>query len=226
MTRIALSLLAGVAALGFVSSAHSADFYSDSQPSTPGFIDVGGGGWDGAYVGGFGGYGWGTVTDEDSVIPAPGLSGDVLGASGWLLGANLGANFTVTEGFVVGAVGDIAWSGISGYDAGTDLDYDLNWMSSLRGRAGFDAGAFMPYLTAGLAVAGATADIAGTQSTRMHFGWTGGAGVEVAVTEDISVDLVYRYTDYGAATYDLGLVSDPDLKLTTHTVQAGVNFRF
>lgn len=223
MTRIALSLLAGVATLGFVSSAHSADLYSTSQPSMPGFIDVGSGGWDGAYIGGFAGYGWGTVTDGGAVL---GLPGNELDLSGWLIGANLGANFTVSDGFVAGAVGDIAWSGISGYDAGTDLDYAVNWMASLRGRAGFDAGAFMPYLTAGLAVAGATGDIAGSDSTQMHFGWTGGAGVEVAVTENASVDLLYRYSDYGTATYDLGPAGSPDLTLTTHAVQAGVNFRF
>lgn len=223
MTRISLALLCGVAALGFAPEAYSADLYN-SQPSMPGFVDMGSGGWDGAFIGGFLGYGWGTLTDDDGVIPAPGLSGDELDLAGWLLGANLGANFTVSDGFIVGAVGDVAWSGINGYDAGTDLNYDINWMASLRGRAGFDAGAFMPYLTAGLAVAGATANQGVAESTQVHFGWTAGAGVEVAATESLSVDLMYRYSDYGSANYNIAVPTD--LSLTTHTVQAGVNFKF
>ena len=225
MTRISLALLAGVAVLGCASAALSADLYSNDTGASPGFLDMASsGGWDGAFVGGFIGYGWGTVTDDDSVIAAPGLPSDQLDAAGWLIGANLGANFTVSDGFVLGAVGDVAWSTISGYDAGTDVDYDINWAASLRGRAGFDAGAFMPYLTAGLAVAGATADEAGAESGQVHFGWTAGAGVEVAATDNLSVDLQYRYSDYGAASYDIGVPTD--LSLTTHTVTAGVNYSF
>jgi len=223
MTRISLALLCGAAALGFVPAAQAADLYSNNSSPMPGFVNMGGsGGWDGAYVGGFAGYGWGTVTDADGgVINLP---GDELDLSGWLIGANLGANFTVSDGFVVGAVGDVAWSGINGYDANSDLDYDINWTASLRGRAGFDGGAFMPYLTGGLAVAGATGEIGGDESSQVHFGWTAGAGVEVAATDNLSVDLQYRYSDYGQATYDLAVPTD--LSLTTHALTAGVNFKF
>lgn len=222
MNRFSITLLAGAAVLSMASAASAADLLIQ-QPSMPGFVEMSGGGWDGAYVGGFGGWGWGTVTDDNGVI-LPGLVDDELGLSGWLLGATLGANFTLTEGFVVGAVGDIAWSDIGGYDVDTDLSYDVNWMGSFRGRAGFDAGAFMPYLTGGLAFAGATADQAANENSQIHFGWTAGAGVEVAATENLSVDLLYRFSDYGSATYDLG--APTDLSLTTHTVSAGVNFKF
>lgn len=220
MKRISIILLASAATFALVSAASAADLLIQ-EPSMPGYVDIGGGGWDGAYIGGFIGYGWGTATDETGNL---GLPGDELDLSGWLIGANLGANFTVTQGFVLGAVGDIAWSGINGYDAGTDVDYDINWIGSLRGRAGFDAGAFMPYLTAGLAFAGATANDSGDESTQVHFGWTAGAGVEVAATEQISVDLQYRYSDYGSATYDLS--PDTDIGLTTHAVTAGLNWKF
>ncbi len=36
-----------------------------------------------------------------------------------------------------------------------------------------------------------------------HVGWTAGAGVEFAVTEDVSLDLLYKYTDYGTQDYTL-----------------------
>lgn len=224
MNRFSLTLLAGVAVLSVVSGAQAADLLVNSPAPSYGGGYTTSGGWDGAYVGGFVGYGWGTVLDDNGVVPAPGLDDDKLELSGWTIGATLGANFTVAPGFVIGAAGDLAWVDIGGYDTDTDLAYDVNWTGSLRGRAGFDGGAFMPYLTAGLAFANATADIGPDESSQMHFGWTAGAGVEVAATEQISVDLQYRYSDYGSATYDLA--TDTDLSLTTHALTAGVNFKF
>jgi outer membrane immunogenic protein len=221
MNRISLAILAGAATLLSASAVSAADLLVN-QPA-PSYSDFGvtsSGGWDGAYVGGFLGYGWGTVSDDSSVLLG---SGDV-DLSGWTVGAKLGANFSVGSGFVLGAEGDVAWSGIGGYDDVTNVDYDINWTSSLRGRAGYDAGAFMPYLTGGLAIAGATASQAGDDNTQVHFGWTAGAGVEVAASEQISVDLGYRFSDYGQATYDLA--GSHDLDLTTHTISAGVNFKF
>lgn len=220
MNRFSLSLLAGVAVLSMASAASAADLLVQ-QPSMPGFVDMGGGGgWDGAYVGGFVGYGFGTLSEDPNVL----LTDTELDLSGWTVGGTVGANFTVAPGFILGAAGDIAWSNISGYDAGATLDYDINWTGSLRGKAGFDGGAFMPYLTAGLAFAGATASEGGNDNSQMHFGWTAGAGVEIAVAEQISLDLQYRYSDYGTADYDLP--TDAELGISTHAVTGGVNFKF
>lgn len=222
MNRISLLILAGAATLMSASAASAADLLIN-QPAPSYGGDFGGstGGWDGAYIGGFIGYGWGTVAAEDAnVIGVPELD-----ISGWTIGAKLGANFSVGSGLVLGAEGDVAWAGIGGYDSVNGADFDINWTSSLRARAGYDAGAFMPYLTGGLAIAGATASDGGTDSTQTHFGWTAGAGVEVAATEQISIDLGYRYSDFGQATYNTG-GSDSDLDVSTHAVTAGVNFKF
>jgi opacity protein-like surface antigen len=223
MNRISITLLAGVALLSTATAGRAADLLAGSPATTYGGYTSPAGGWDGTYVGGFVGYGWGTVVDEGGTI---GLADDELGLSGMTIGATLGANFTVAPGIVLGAAGDLAWADIGGYDNdnSTDLSHDINWSGSVRGRAGFDGGAFMPYLTAGLAVAGATADIGPDRASAMHFGWTAGLGVEVAATEQISVDLQYRYSDYGNATYDLS--SDVDMSLSSHTLSAGVNFKF
>lgn len=216
MNRISITLLAGIAALSLATSAGAADLLVNSPaPSYGGYVGPSGG-WDGAYIGGFAGYGWGTAIDDLGNY-------DDIDLSGWTLGATLGANFTVTPGLILGAAGDLAWTGISGYE--DPVDFDINWTGSLRGKAGFDGGAFMPYLTAGVAFAGATASEAGTDSTQMHFGWTAGAGVEVAVVDNVSVDLQYRYSDYGTADYSLD-TDDATFDLSTHTVTAGVNFKF
>ena len=222
MNRISLLILAGAATLVSASAASAADLLIN-QPAPSYGNDFGGstGAWDGAYVGGFLGYGWGTLAAEDNNV----IGVTDLDLSGWTVGAKLGANFSVGSGLVLGAEGDVAWAGIGGYDDVNDTDFDINWTSSLRGRAGYDAGAFMPYLTAGLAIAGATASNGGTDDTQTHFGWTAGAGVEVAATEQISIDLQYRYSDYGQATYDVGGGAS-DLNLSTNAVTAGVNFKF
>ena len=181
------------------------------------------GNWDGMFIGVFGGYGCGTATDETA--PSTGIfTGDALALHGWLVGVDAGANFYLSDGIVAGIVGDIAWSDINGVDA-TTATFDIDWVGSVRGRIGFDGGAFMPYLTGGLAVAGATAtDPAAASDSATHIGWTVGAGVEIAATEELSIDLQYRYSDYGSQDY--ALTAPTSIGLTTHQVTAGLHWNF
>ncbi len=227
MNRIATTLLAGVSALGFASATQAADLMVDYAPMSPGIVDVSGD-WDGAYVGVFGGYGSG-LADH---VSGPGTNDVDL--EGFLLGVTAGVNFTLTEGIVAGVVGDLAWSNIGGEIVGGGFDgtvHTINWMGSVRGRLGFDGGAFMPYLTAGLAFANAsrhTELLGGDDTDATHIGWTAGAGVEFAVTEDVSVDLQYRYTDLGEQVYvwpDIAAI-DPTIDMHTHAVTVGLNWSF
>lgn len=223
MNRIALTLLAGVAALGVASSAHAADLIVDYAPVAPGVV-ASSGGWDGAYIGVFAGYGWGTVTDEDGVINA--ILGEEFDTEGWKVGLTAGADFTVSEAIVAGIVADIAWADIGGEANAGAYTFNTNWAGSVRGRLGFDGGAFLPYVTAGLAFANNTVNdtVTPIEDTQTHIGWTAGAGVEFAVADNVSLDLQYRYSDYGTKTYDLAAPSD--FSLTSHAVTAGINFRF
>jgi len=223
MNRFAALVTAGVSALAMASAANAADLII-SEPVV-GVVDTTGN-WDGMFIGVFGGYGWGTATgDALGLFPT---SGDgTLDLAGWLVGIDAGANFYVTDGIVAGIVGDIAWSDISGEDAaglGAPTTASIDWVGSLRGRLGFDGGAFMPYLTGGLAVAGATVDD-GVADTNTHVGWTVGAGVEIAATEELSIDLQYRYSDYGSQDYTLG-GGVVGVDLTTHQVTAGLHWNF
>lgn len=215
MKRITTILLATVAGAGLMSSAYAADLIIEEPVVEEiGVVDVGT--WDGPYIGIFAGYAWGNYEEDN------GFEADL---EGWLIGAAVGANFTVTDGIVAGVVADLAWSDI-GFDNGV-YSFNADWIGSLRGRLGFDGGQFMPYLTAGLAVAGATAEssISGLSDSNTHIGWTAGAGVEFAATENLSVDLLYRYSDYGAQTYNVGF-GDYDASFTTHQVSVGLNWSF
>lgn len=225
MNRLAITLLAGVAALGFASATQAADLIVDYAPVTPGIIDVSGD-WDGAFVGVFGGYGSG-LADHVS-----GPATNDIDVAGWLLGVNAGVNFTLTEGIIAGVVGDLAWSNITGEDDTLfgDPTHTINWQGSIRGRLGFDGGAFMPYLTAGLAFANATRTTefnAPNSAEATHIGWTAGAGVEFAVADNVSLDLQYRYTDLGEQVYEWSNGgTDPTIDIHTHAVTLGVNFSF
>lgn len=179
--------------------------------------------WSGFYAGAHIGAGSGSV----SVIP---LELDESTASGWLVGGQLGYNAQF-DSFVLGVEGDIAWSNINNQDDvdnGFDGEVNVNWLSTLRGRAGFAADSALFYVTAGLAAAGidyTDHDFDPNQTlSGTHFGWAVGAGVEVAVTEDISLKAEYLYVDLGAETYDLG--TDDDVSFNAHTFKAGVNFHF
>jgi len=244
MNRIALTLLAGVATLGFASSTLAADLIVSTPVVSPGVVDVSGS-WDGAYIGGFVGYGWGDadgasladVSPTSGPYPTDGVDTDI---SGWLAGVKLGYNFHATDGVVVGVVGDLAWSGIGGEVSGYGAPYtfyngtthEINWAGSVRGIIGFDGGAFLPYLTGGLAVANATRTNASgsLEASATHFGWTVGAGVEVAVADNVSLNLEYRYSDYGTQTYEWEVnpsnYDDAVVGITAHTVTAGINFHF
>jgi outer membrane immunogenic protein len=175
------------------------------------------------YVGAFAGYGWGTLTDEFGYFI--GGVGAEHSSSGWQLGATVGADFTLAETIVAGIAADIAWANIGGEDAG-GLEFNTDWAGSVRGRIGFDGGAFLPYVTAGLAFAAVTVTdiVSSNEDTMTHVGWTAGAGIEFAVADNVSLDLQYRYSDYGTQSYDLLLPGD--FSLTSHAVTAGVNFRF
>lgn len=217
MTRYTIALLTGVAALGFASASQAADLIVDYAPIAPGIVSTAGG-WDGAYVGVFAGYGWGTLSEDE-------FDFDDVDVDGWKVGVVAGADFTVSEAIVAGIAADIAWDDGSGtFD--DVFTYDMNWSGSIRGRLGFDGGMFLPYVTGGLAFANATASLFDDDDTQTHIGWTLGAGVEFAVADNVSLDLQYRYSDYGTKFYgdpdDIGA----DLSLTSHAVTAGINFRF
>ncbi len=223
MNRFVIALLTSVAGLSLVSAASAADLIIDQPAEMAPVVSTSGGNWDGVFVGAFAGYGWGTLTDEDGYFNVAGTEYDV---EGWQLGVNIGANFTLSEALVAGIVADVAWSDLNGENTVDGFESQTDWTGSIRGRLGIDAGAFLPYVTAGVAFANNTVtDTAlSIEDTQTHIGWTAGAGVEFAVAENVSLDLQYRYSDFGSKTYELN--TDTDVSLTSHAITAGLNFKF
>jgi outer membrane immunogenic protein len=221
--------------------------------------------WAGFYVGVNGGYGW---MNEDQTIRGANAIGSAIVASGFvpsssatrggggLFGATLGYNWQFGQ-VVAGAEADFDWSGIKGsgtqrlgigpFSLTTVGTSKLNWVGSVRGRAGYlVTPTTLLYGTGGLAFGQAETNTAitlvgpgpfnaaaiGNNSTT-KVGWTIGAGLEQQFLQRWSIKSEYRYTDLGSigGTFGTTIFKTPiafvnDQKLAYHTFLVGVNYRF
>lgn len=94
--------------------------------------------------------------------------------------------------------------------------------------------AFTPYVGAGLGVAwinqkvdtSFTGGTSGNYDTT-NFAWNVGAGVGYSLTDNIIIDLGYRYTNFGdAKKYDTGTVSFQTKDLNSHEALLGLRYQF
>ena len=202
--------------------------------------------WTGFYVGvqggwAFGGDGIEGVFDDDE---DDSFEGDDFG--GFTIGAKIGYDVQVNR-FVVGGVADLNYldfdSDIDFKDDATDasmsLSESVDWYASLRGRAGFlVTDTVLLYGVGGLAYAatdseGTFVDADGDEGEFGDdddaWGWTLGAGVEAAVTQNIRVGLEYAYFDFGDDDDDEDDSEDFDFDgadFDFHTVRASVSYKF
>jgi outer membrane immunogenic protein len=111
----------------------------------------------------------------------------------------------------------------------------------VRGRIGFAADRVLFYGTAGGAFGDVKTGLSGlTLQSSTKFGWTAGAGVEGALTENWTVKLEYLYVDLGTTNcntsascgFDVvagGFATVPandSIKFTESVVRAGLNYKF
>jgi len=208
-------LLAAAAVAGFSGSAMAADLSvpAPAQPA-PAYTAPAATDWDGPYIGASVGYGWGTATDNGSL----GLGS--VSTTGWLVGGQVGYNFHLTDNLVAGVEGNVDWDNQSGTLAGFGT-LQRNWDGSIRGRLGVDLDGILPYVEAGVAFTNATASGSGISASNTHTGWTAGAGVEFKVADPVSINVEYRYSDYGSQTYN-----GESVGITDNTLRVGVNYHF
>jgi outer membrane immunogenic protein len=205
---IKLSLITGAAFVALSSGAFAADLAMPAYAPPATFSAPAATDWDGPYIGASVGYGWGTAST--SVGSAS--------TTGWLIGGQLGYNFHLSDNLVAGVEGNIDWDNQSGTVGGVTIQ--RNWDGSIRGRLGVDLDGILPYAEAGVAFTNASGSgLASGSNTQT--GWTAGAGVEFKLSDQLSANVEYRYSDYGSASY--GPVS---VGMTDSTVRAGLNYHF
>lgn len=226
-------LLASAALVAFSSASFAADLPSRKGAPVAPVVYVPAFSWTGFYVGLQGGYQWGrsagTLTD------AVGPLGYGYNPKGGVFGAHVGYNYQFGGGFVAGLEGDVEWSGMKASSLSATGAYyhrtDIDWQGSVRGRLGFAFDRALIYGTGGVAFANLkrSAGIPGGAQllsySETRAGWTLGAGLEYALTNNITMRGEYRYADYGRSGGSNAVIADRG-KVTTHTVRAGVSYKF
>lgn len=104
----------------------------------------------------------------------------------------------------------------------------LDWLTTLRGRAGADLGIALPYLTAGLAVGGGrvSTEAYDGETTRVtHVGFAAGAGLELSLSDNISVRGEYLHVHLPAENYYFSEVNQA-AGISVDLLRAGLNYRF
>jgi len=193
--------------------------------------------WTGFYVGLQAGYGWGNVDGEVDVGGGPLAGGYDYDIDGFLGGVHAGYNHQFGS-FVVGVEGDVDYASLDGDGGGDDPDLgtfyhetELDWLASLRLRAGFAMDRFLIYGTGGLAWAhidqtfGEDGDPALDDGDRSRWGWTLGAGAEYAFANNWTARAEYRYYDLGDDDVS-GVDFSDDNDITLHTVRLGASYKF
>ncbi|HTV30163.1 MAG TPA: outer membrane protein [Xanthobacteraceae bacterium] len=189
--------------------------------------------WGGIYVGINGGYGFGNSAWSSATT---GTSTGNFNINGPVVGGTLGANFQ-SGAFVFGIEGDGDWSNIKGSASATNAicpscQTANTWLATLRARAGVAWDRVLVFGTAGGAAGTINTSGAGiTSGTNTEFGWTAGAGLEFAITDNITAKVEYLYVDLQNGSWtcpaaSCGTAITGNASFDTSLVRAGLNLKF
>jgi outer membrane immunogenic protein len=240
--RLKRTVMAGVLMLAGIAAAQAADLTPvmpttiapAAPPPPPAFS------WTGPYVGVLAGWGWGWLHWRFVPVPTS-PTPNPQRTTGPVAGATVGYNYQAGN-LVFGAEGDFAWARIDGTAACPNVlfscDSALNWLGTLRARAGVAFGQLMIYATGGLAVGqqriqtvqpGGAIPPSGTPvngTTLWALGWTAGAGIEVAFSHGLSAKIEGLYYDLGTDTYAVDNSTPVTARHHGVLVRAGLNWNF
>lgn len=184
--------------------------------------------WQGLYFGVNAGYGWGN--DNSASYDGPGGGAGSLSPSGWYGGGQVGYNAQFNW-LVLGLEADLQGADINDSSSMgfTNVQTDIDWFSTIRGRVGYAAGPTLIYFTGGWAFANLDQSVnapgVSMRKEEVATGYTLGGGLEWQIAPSWSLKTEYLYVDLGEQT-----LSSPAGTYTTdtdfHTVRAGLNFRF
>jgi outer membrane immunogenic protein len=149
-----------------------------------------------------------------------------------------GGSFSVYAGYgvdlaglVLGLEGDLSFPDLSDNatcDVLIECTFDVELMTSLRGRAGVALGPLLLYGTAGIAlgyIATDTDEIGGVSASKTLSGYTVGVGSEIQLADSLRLGIEYRHSDYGDADVDLGVPSG-NVSLETDEVRLRLGLVF
>jgi outer membrane immunogenic protein len=180
--------------------------------------------WSGAYIGAsVGGQGVTAVGPGQATLSGTAVVGGVFG----------GFNFQ-SGNLVYGIEADAEYSGFNATVPCTNPAWScngyLNAQGSLRARLGYAVESLLFYGTAGVAVGhagGSTTSPANVvfPDSSVRVGWTVGAGVEAAFTDNWFGRVEYRYTNFGADNLMFDVPYN-GVEVSSHAVRAGIGYKF
>ena len=171
--------------------------------------------WSGPYAGIQLGYGFAGEAQEP---------GNQIDTDGFVGGGFAGYNAELGNGLVLGAEGDVGYSGVKGSNGGTEVRSGVD--GSIRARLGYAVTPeILPYVTGGGAAQSLKVTDVGGSDRNTMLGWTAGAGVDVKVSDNVFVRGEYRYTDFGAESFTTGS-GTRDVDSQDNRVQFGVGMKF
>jgi outer membrane immunogenic protein len=204
---VALLALTGAAAAADLSRPPPAPVYPQPPVYAPRYS------WTGLYFGINGGGAFGSSAWDSTG------SRDV---SGGLIGSTLGYNYQVGQA-VFGVEGDLDWTDINGSTTNScpaGCKTSNTWLSTVRGRLGYAADRYMPFVAFAPGF---------PQGSAERAGWTLGGGLEAALVANWTAKVEYLYVDLGSFNCGLncgaGLVTD-NVSFHTNVLRAGLNYRF
>ncbi len=225
-------LLTAAIFISNINISHAADVVYNS-PEAPAYDEASI--WGGAYIGGQVGYNWAkskvSFDNNDSSINAS--------PAGFIGGIYAGYNWEFSNAYLFGIEGDINYADLSKTTVLTGPNNEITFTprvefeGAVRARFGVNYERWLPYIAGGLSVA-RVKDTFTIQDARVRdsleqtdtrIGFTIGAGVDYALTNNLLLRAEYRYADYGKRT----LGDDDDGvrgKLTTNNVRLGIAYKF
>ena len=201
--------------------------------------------WGGIYLGVNGGYGFGSSNWTNAGVSTGGFTTD-----GAVVGGTIGINYATYGGLMFGVEGDLDWSalqgsssiaacaGLGGVTTGAACETKSEWLSTARVRVGYAFNRILIFATAGAAIGDLQVALnppATFLSVGPQLGWTAGAGIEFAFTDNWTAKVEYLYVDLGTVSCPVGDscpqanaagVSTASVSLTESLVRAGVNYKF
>jgi outer membrane immunogenic protein len=221
--------------------AHAADAIITEEPPvpvveniTPAFS------WSGIYFGGQAGYGFGKTKlkneDGESLYDGNGK------LDGFLGGVYAGYNFDLGNSMVLGIDGDVTYNKYKKNEnvvfpgnASVTTQTKSEWGGAARLRAGYAVDRFLPYIAGGVALAQVKNsrqlevgdDLSYASLSKTRVGYTVGAGVDYAATDNVVLRLEYRFTDLGTDKFRFNEASqEVKSKLQTNDIRVGVAYKF
>jgi outer membrane immunogenic protein len=211
------ALLAGTVSAAAPAFAADMDVPPDMRPST---FEV--------YMGAFGGASdvGGNYADTDEFI-----FGNLDGVS-YGFGLRGGVDY-VAGGWVLGAVADWTFGGEAAEDRFNGATLDMPNLGTVRARAGYTLGDTLFYVTGGYAQAELEfsmdneLDAIAGSDTGWTSGWTLGGGVDVALSEAVSLGVEYLYVDLEDMQYEIDDLTTFNHEVDgIHSIRFGVNYAF